>query len=80
MTFRCASGLTDGGLVCLDLSQQVSLAQLLSHFLLPALHRAHRHGGGEGRERDLEEARGERQESNLVQTELSNAAVTPLVL
>ena len=47
-------GLTNGGLVRLNLSQQVSLTQLLTHLLLPALNRAHGHGGGQSRQRDLE--------------------------
>ncbi|KAF3840839.1 hypothetical protein F7725_006702 [Dissostichus mawsoni] len=46
-------GFTDGRLVSLDLSQQISFTQLLSHFLLPALHCSHRHGGREGRKCDL---------------------------
>lgn len=48
-----ASGFTDGRLVGLDLSQQISLTQLLSHLLLPALHCPHGHGGRQGREGDL---------------------------
>ncbi len=46
-------GFTDGRLVSLDLSQQISFTQLLSDLLLPALHCSHRHGGREGRKCDL---------------------------
>lgn len=46
-------GFTYGRLVGLNLSQQISFAQLLSHLLLPALHCSHGHGGRQGGEGDL---------------------------
>lgn len=48
--------ITDGRLVSLNLSQQISFTQLLSHLLLPALHCSHGHSGRQGREGDLQHA------------------------
>lgn len=49
--------LTYSGLVSLYLSQQVSFTELLTHFLLPSLDRAHGHGRGEGRKKYLQKQR-----------------------
>lgn len=49
--------LTYSGLVGLYLCQQVSFTELLTHFLLPSLDRAHGHGGGEGRKKYLQKQR-----------------------
>lgn len=45
--------LTNCSLISLDFSEQVAFAQFFSHFLLPALHRAHRHCGGKSWKKNL---------------------------